>query len=441
MTSLSQIIDEVLGRDFTIECSNIVCRGRNDSVPPYFAGPGVISGGVSGPFTVSLHDSLEKDSKQFIELVNRVHHGLMMCFDATDYDGCQWTGGWLNPTIHGIHISRSFVTGMFPQLTADIPLTSFDTFRNSTANYYFGDLGLPMLEVANIQRSRGKEVERRSTYWDRTVLEFEGSTVQISKDEEKNRTVVSSAHTEDWGPPYCEVGLADAIGFTCATKKRPRITIRYFEDRAILFVRETPSDVEPRIPRPIFYQGPRDRNFWNLFLAFLADCKAKKEFDGTPLARLFSELAYASMGTIHVLVLSLVVAVDDLVAQITGQSPPVPDLQELKEYIDQWPGNAELKKSAIAVVSSMLSRTSTRRHLKELSANGVVSPAQIKVWDELRPKLAHGKVADYDEKLLASRNQLIGMVYQLAARLLGYKGVLADYTGPIPTELNFQWSS
>jgi hypothetical protein len=297
-----------------------------------------------------------------------------------------------------------------------------------------------MLEVANIQRSRGEEVERRSTHWDRTVLEFEGATVLISKDDEKNRTVVSSAHIEGWGPPYCEVGLADAVGFACATAKRPRITMRYFDDKATLFVRETPSDVESRIPRPIFYRGPRDRNFWNLFLAFLADCKAKKEFDGTPLARLFSELAYASTGTIHVLVLSLVVAVDDLVAQITGQSPPAPDLEELKEYINQWRGNAELKKSAIAVVSSMLSRTSTRRHLKELSAKGVVSPAQIQVWEELRPKLAHGKVADYDENLLACRNQLTGMVYRLAARLLGYKGVLADYTGPVPTELDFQWT-
>jgi hypothetical protein len=291
MTSLSELIDDVLGCEFTIECSNIVCRGRDDSVAPCFAGPGVISGGVSGPFTVSLHDSLEKDSKQFIELVNAAHHGLMVCFDATDYDGCEWTGGWLNPTIRGIHVSRSFVTGTFSQLTTDMPLTSFDTFRNSTANYYSGDLRLPMLEVANIQRSRGEEIERRSTHWDRTQLEFEGATVVITKDEEKNRTVVSSAHAGGWGPPYCEVGLADAIGFTCATAKLPRITIRYFDDKAILFIRETPSDVESRFPRPIFYQGPRDRNFWDLFLAFLVDCKAKKDFDGTALARLFSELA------------------------------------------------------------------------------------------------------------------------------------------------------
>jgi hypothetical protein len=208
-----------------------------------------------------------------------------------------------------------------------------------------------------------------------------------------------------------------------------------------LFIRETPSDLESRFPRPIFYQGPRDRNFWDLFLAFLVDCKAKKEFDGTPLARLFSELAYASTGTIHVLVLSLVVAVDDLVARITGQSPPVPDLEDLKEHIKGWTGNAEPKKSAIAVVSSMLSRTSTRQHLKELATKGVVTAAQIQIWEELRPKLAHGKIADYDEDLWSNRNQLIGMVYRLAARLLGYRGLLTDYTGPLPTEFNFRWTA
>jgi hypothetical protein len=140
------------------------------------------------------------------------------------------------------------------------------------------------------------------------------------------------------------------------------------------------------------------------------------------------------------LVLSLVVAVDDLVAGITGKSPAVPDLKELKEYIKKWTGDAKLKKSAVAVVSSMLSRTSTRQHLNELATKGVVTSAQIQVWEQLRPKLAHGKIADYDENLWINRNQLIGMVYRLAARLLGYRGVLTDYTGALPSELDFQWT-
>src|SRR6266496_2295198 len=243
----------------------------------------------------------------------------MMCLDAIDYHGCKWRGAWLNPIMHGPSSSRCLVMGNFSQLTADLSLTPFDEFRNSTVNYYVGGLRLPMLDVANIQRTRGNEVEQISTHWDRTELKLNGASVVIKEDEEESRTIVSTEHNEGWGPPYCEVGLAHAIGFVCATPVRPRITVRYFDNTGLLSIRETPSSSRSELFRPIAYHGPRDHDFWNLFLAFLRDCKARKEFEGTPLARLFSELVHASTGTIHVLVLSLVLAVDELVAQIAGE--------------------------------------------------------------------------------------------------------------------------
>jgi hypothetical protein len=176
-------------------------------------------------------------------------------------------------------------------------------------------------------------------------------------------------------------------------------------------------------------------------LEFLRDCKTKKEFGGTPLARLFSELVYASTGTIHVLVLSLVVAVDDLVAQIVGEPQRIRGRDDLNKHIEQWGGDADLKESAIRILQSSLSRTSTPQHLKELAAKGVVTADQIQVWKELRPKMAHGKIADYSEDLRRKHSQLIGMVYRLAARVLGYQGPLTDYTLSPPIEFLFQWAA
>jgi hypothetical protein len=220
---------------------------------------------------------------------------------------------------------------------------------------------------------------------------------------------------------------------------RPRITVRYLDNTGLLFVRETPSSLRSGLPRPIAYHGPRDQDFWNLFLAFLRDCKARKKFEGLPLS-LFSELVHASTGTIHVLVLSLVGAVDELVAQIAGDPQPIRGLDDLKKHIEQWSGAADLKESAISILQSMLSRKSTPQHLKELAAKGVVTADQIQIWKDLRPKLAHGKIADYNEDLWHKRNQLIGMLYRLAARVLGYKGTLTDYTQSPPIEFNFQWT-
>jgi len=229
MTRISEVIDDVLGRGFTIECSSIVLRGFDDSAGPYFSGPGVISGNIAGPFRVTVYDSLEKDPGNFIELSNEVDRGLAMRFDAIDYHDCKWTGGWLNPVIESASSCRCLVTGNFPQLTTDLPLTPIDEFRNSTVNYYVSDLRLPMLEVANIQRTRGDQVEQQSTHWDQTRLKLDGAPVVIQEDERESRIIVSTEH-QGWAPPYCEVGLADAIGFLCATPLRPRITVRYFDN-------------------------------------------------------------------------------------------------------------------------------------------------------------------------------------------------------------------
>jgi DNA-binding transcriptional ArsR family regulator len=261
------------------------------------------------------------------------------------------------------------------------------------------------------------------------------------EDEEESRTIVSMQHSGQLKPPDCEAALADAIGFVCAMAVRPRATVRYLDNRALVFIREGRSDSQTGLPRPIAYHGARDQNFWNLFLAFLRHCTGKNAFEGTPLGKLFSELVYASTGTIHGLVLSLAVAVDDLVGQIVGRQPRNPRIDELKAHIVEWTGDKELKESAIRLVMSILSRPSTQQHLTSLAKKGVVTPEQVAIWKQLRPKVAHGKVAEYNEDLWQKRNELIGMVYRLAARVLCYKGPLTDHTQSPPTEYSFDWAN
>jgi hypothetical protein len=437
MTSVTEIIDEVLDRSFEIECAEIVLRGRDDHVPPFFLGPGMISGRRTGPFRVRLHNELEKNGKEIIKLWREPP---MMCCDAIDYFGNKWTGGWLHPMIHGQSATRCWIEGQFPQLSVDIRLSAFETFRDTTVLYYANELRLPMLEVAEIQRKRGSEVEQISTDWDRTELDFEGSRVVVHGDAEKGRTLVSTSHTQGWGPPYCEVGLADSIGFSCSTPARPRVVVRYLKDRAILFVRETPSDAESRLPRPIAYRGPRDAAFWNLFLAMLRHCRQQQEWPSTRLSRLFAELISSSTGTFHAFVLSLVLGIEDLVEQIVGKPQRVPEIASLKEYLAAWPGDSELREAAIRVVSSFLSRTSSRAHLKSLRDKNIVTSAELEAWESLRPSLAHGKTLNYeDEQLWERRNECVMMCYRLALRVLNYRGEMSDHTTSPPGRFDFQW--
>jgi len=144
---------------------------------------------------------------------------------------------------------------------------------------------------------------------------------------------------------------------------------------------------------------------------------------------------------VHAFVLSLVLGVEDLVEQIVGQGQQVPEIGSLRAHIEAWHGNADLRDSAVKVVSAFLSRTSTRAHLKALRKKRVISAEQIQTWEALRPTLAHGRTLNYDdERLWEKRNYLIMMFHRLALRLLNYRGDVSDYMTSPPGRIDFQWA-
>lgn len=438
MRNISSILDEVLGCSFEIECAEIRLRGSDNTYR--FSGPGSITGQRDGPLNLNVHNRQRQRPGEFFDLVNAASEGAIpMCLDATDYTGCNWVGGWAHPMIIGTAPARCYVTGSFPQLFTDLAPTSLDERRNSTVNFYPSSFRLPMMEVTDVHRIRRHSVERRSSEYDHTELDFDGAVVMIREDSATNRTEVSTTHSPDWSPPYCETALANALQFVCASPAQPRVTIRYLADRTSLFIRQTPTVSKSALFRPIAFQGVPDRHFWNLFLAFLRHCRANETWSSRRLSDLCRQLIYAGGGTAHILILSLVVAIEDLVDHIMGRGEPYPEIEALKRYIRGWNGDADLKGSAISLVASLLSRTSTRKQLRLLTKQGVVTDDEVELWAELRPKLAHGKMLSDQTDIFNVRNRLTVMFYRLALRLIGYRGLMSDWSQNPSKRFDFQW--
>jgi len=88
----------------------------------------------------------------------------------------------------------------------------------------------------------------------------------------------------------------------------------------------------------------------------------------------------------------------------------------------------------------MAATPSTTSLLTKLKSQGLVTESQIKVWKELRPKIAHGNVIDYaDEKLWQNQNLLISMFHRLVLRLIGYKGPITDFSTDDLRTIEFNW--
>jgi hypothetical protein len=446
MRSIGSIVDLIVGQSFEIECIKIKIRGqgRHAFEEPYFSGPGSITGDVTGNFRFRLYDTLDRSPKEIVRLSNLAAvRTEPMAIDADDYAGTEWTGAWFIPAIHvSPDTARCFVTGEFPQLSTRVAFTAFERERNATVNYYASVPELPMLKKSHRHHIREDNVELVSIHWDRTDLNFAGADVKIILDEKKNRTRVSTTYRDEWRPPYCEVGLTDAFAFITATNLRPRITVRGFQEDALVFIRYTPEEPRTGMLRPIICNPSAEKAFWDLFLAFLRNCEIQKQFYSTRFSRLFSELVPASTGTIHGIILSLVLAIEDLVDQLSEAVPTPAGIEQLMAHVRTWPGDEALKTRAIGILSSFLGRTSTNENLRKLIQKRIVTEDQRRVWDDLRNRvaIAHGRLVDYDdEKLMEKRNQLITMFYRLSACLLKYRGPLTDYGTWPPVEFDFQW--
>jgi len=116
-----------------------------------------------------------------------------------------------------------------------------------------------------------------------------------------------------------------------------------------------------------------------------------------------------------------------------------PQLERLRQYISRWDGPTGLKDRVLGL-TSMAATPSTTSLLTKLKSQGLVTESQIKVWKELRPKIAHGNVIDYaDEKLWQNQNLLISMFHRLVLRLIGYKGPITDFSTDDLRTIEFNW--
>lgn len=449
MRSISQIIETALGRSFEIDCKRIRLRNQKELhfEPARFFGPGSISADSEGHFRFRMFDTHQRDPKELIALVRSARSGEEpMAIDAEDYEGTSWTGAWFIPDVT---VSSSgaacVVTGEFPQLSTRVPLSG-DHNAHTTTIYFSETFRLPMTGRSYSQRVRNDEVERVSVHHDRTELSFHGAEIIINVDEAGHETVVSTTYGGAWKPPLCEVGLRDALAFVTAVAIYPRITVRAFDNDALVFLRSTPKEARTGMPRPIGGVPRNAKAFWDVFLAFLAYCDEiglrdiEQAFYSTPLSRVNSELLPASTGTIHGFILSLVVAIEAVVTAIMPAAKDRPSIDEFVNYVRSWNGDDSLKNRAIGILKSFLNQVSANQRLRCLVQNHVVTEEQRNLWDSLRQRVTHGHLVDYDdEHLEEKRLQLITMYNRLALRLLNYRGVVTNYAVTPPQDVPFDW--
>jgi hypothetical protein len=222
---------------------------------------------------------------------------------ATDLDFTEWSGAWFSPSL-GFDTGRDTVSGTFPQLCTRVKLAAGSEERNSIALYYVENLSLPRPEPIKI--SAGDTVQKSPKRFDLHSIDRNGLRMVFSDNLEFGGTQVIAKTHPDLSPPIAEMALAESVEYILCRPCRPRVTVRYFEDGALVFIRE--CRVKPRtgLPSPLRGSPAEILSIWDVFYTFLGQYFNRTEFAPPETSRILQEVIRASTGTVHTFAASLV---------------------------------------------------------------------------------------------------------------------------------------
>lgn len=449
---ISSLIEKYSGKIFEMDCHDIEIHPFKDNQPILFKGPGIISGSSSGKLSFKLYNQLPvtKDTFDFIKKIHSAENteAVNVKLLAEDYDGVKWNGAWSVPEINFFQKDNFIITGQFAQIATRINKIDGDKEVDITELVYIGSLDLPFSGNVHEKRFHGDEVISTKVWNDHHEIFFNDSTITFQESSDRAKTSVKAKHRNGFSPPYTENWIAEALIFSTAKMIYPRITIRHFENDALIFIRETPEVRMSAMP-PVFFGSPIiKKNTWEVFLSYLKKCAELNQFDFLQLSRGFFEVLLASRGTVQGFLISLSLFIENCINHIF-ETPKNMDenkeryskIQDLIHYVEKWEGSEDLKSRAKGLLS-MLNTPSTSNRMNHLIEAGVINSEHKRVWNRARPYLAHGGLVDFskDDEFWHIRNYLISMAYRISLCIIDYKGKVLDYNGKEFVFVDFLWA-
>jgi hypothetical protein len=311
----------------------------------------------------------------------------------------------------------------------------------STALYYPENLPIEMqtATVTEIKRDGEIILQRRSV--DHTKISDADFSIEIRENLTSGMTEVIAQNQPRLQPPFAEIGLSDAIVYLLCRVNRPRVVVRSSEKDALVIIRECNRNPRTGLPDAIRGHPERPKLCQTIFAAFLRQYLDWRELSPVLTAKVLYEVISASNGTVHGFVASLVLAIENLFNQLIAPPSELSKeaFQSLRQHLDQWPGDPEMKSRAKGLLSNLAKRSS-KSILKDLAAASVVTSDEVNSWLKPRPKIAHGEIVDIsNEEIWTHRGRLITMFHRLILRIIGYRGPITDFSGSELQFIDFDW--
>jgi hypothetical protein len=194
--------------------------------------------------------------------------------------------------------------------------------------------------------------------------------------------------------------------------------------------RVVPSSTRLRPPLEPSH-GATAKHLGEMFSRYLDHVLPKLDDTYHPTSVNILSVLRASAITIDSLALALAIAIESLVRREFAElGRPSPELRGVFdsaiEHVSNWAGEASIKRRITGQISTWKG-SNAREALQSLAEHDIISHQQLKAWETVRHRMAHGKVVNRPVKELLLLCDLQHMaLLRLLFKVLGYSGPYTD---------------
>ena len=447
--SIEDIFNQVIERSFRLSCPKVKIVLAPNYHQEAFKGDGFVE--INRTRSFHYRFLVTTDDRSWIQELNPniPHVGDYRYFQIqmTDTQGRTWLSEAVRPRIDNIfeaYGDKIFsVSGTFQSLLRD--LSELDKDADEQYEMIVSNTGrLPWTGWKRSVHTRGDDPhEGYSASACYREIQVEGITVSLEQLENSAHTkcIIKSENREL--PPFIDVKVLEALQFITGKFLKQAVQCRLGKHQKILRILSDPESLGTRHPAPISLVDPEKRqgyfdDYWLGFekmLSYLVREDSENPFFHPIMDAMLSIMEAGSRSN-GILALTLSVGVEAILGNCTYISLSKEnkidgsEIEKLKGYLETSVSDTKLRNRVGGLLNSILSNTlSAKDKLVLLVDSEVITADQLKSWETLRHRSAHGNYTKADQ--LKDFDKLLSDLYTLAHTLVlretGYDGYITDY--------------
>jgi hypothetical protein len=430
--------EKYLQDNMEIDCVNISMFRFDDSdrKNPIFQGPGTIMLNTDGRILYKIYNQNTITAEMFKYMHQDTNPNENACvFEGEDYLGIHWTGGWTVPQIPISALNalqHVLIKGQIDLLTTQENLQ--DKCKKTFTELYY--VKYPRLPYdGNVKITTQTESKVLTTQFKRQyhTLDYNGSEICFVEDLDNKYLKVTVEHADGFEAPDVENWITQALMVSTGKTMQPKIIIRHNEDSTIMLILGRPYAVyNSMLLSPFLHFHEQECEFWKFFMKYLCYCIQEKPLDNHPLTVGFIELSSVSKSTLKNFMCILVTYIEFCIDQIFEKNKiDNKSIQTIRDSVKNCEipkEDQDIKDRALGLLS-MLHAPRTLKRLNQLENKQIITKTQVKVWQNIRPKIAHGNILEFShyDSDVDSKRHLVCMVYRLIFQIIHYDGYALDY--------------